>query len=100
MAETILKYKINEQIETLPRQISIAEVVTLLERNGIPRHTFFRDRKIEIDSESSIPTDRLQIYAKFFDCQLEDLLNTQVNVKSIRAQISKTKSGKFKTGLS
>lgn len=94
------KYKINYQVSQLPRELAIGDIVSLLEKYGISKDQFYRDRKILIKSSTSITTDRLMIYAKIFDCSINELLNTQVqNVKSIRSHLKPPKS-KFNSGLS
>lgn len=88
------KYALNEQVDALPRSQSINDLVKHLEDAGISRNEFYADRNIEFGSEKSIPSDRLLIYAKVFDCSIHDLLNQQVKAKSFRQQYvgSKTKT--------
>ena len=86
------KYALNEQVESLPRSRAIAELVEHLENAGISRSEFYSDRNIEYGSDKSIPSDRLLIYAKVFDCNLEDLLNQEVKAKSFRQQVQKVKT--------
>lgn len=95
--KTIPKYKyaLNEQISMLPKSMKTAEVVEHLKENKVTYDEFYRDRKIPYGSESSIPSDRLFIYAKVFDCPVADLLNHEIKAKSIRQ-----KNLKLKTGLS
>lgn len=78
------KYKINDQIGQLPREISINDLVAHIGKHGISRDEFYRDRAIKFGSDKSIPSDRLMIYAKVFDCSTEELMNHEVNAKSIR----------------
>lgn len=86
------KYAINEQIGMLPRNMTINELIDYLEKVGINRNAFYRDRDIRFGSESSIPSDRLFIYAKVFDCPVDDLINQPVKAKSIRQQNLKVKT--------
>lgn len=94
------KYRINYQISLLPRSITIMQLVKVVEQKGISQDTFYRDRKIAKGSKQSIPGDRLMIYAKLFDCTLDDLLTTEVKGKSIRQQLAGPKVRKIKNGLS
>lgn len=92
------KYKINDQISLQPRTISIADIVKLVETHGISKNTFHRDRAIPFGSSKSIPSDRLDIYARLFEVTPDDLKNYRVKaVKSIRESLT---SKKIKTGLS
>ena len=87
------KYAINEQLGMLPRNMTIADVTDHLKKNGITRDSFYRDREILYGAESSIPSDRLFIYAKVFDCPVQDLLNQEIKAKSIRQKNLKLKTG-------
>lgn len=105
MAFVKYKYNINQQISLLPRHILIRDIERLLEKEGISRDTFYRDRNLNPKSETSIPTDRLQKYANLFECSLDDLITTQVKKgKSIREQLLKEprekKPKKINSGLS
>lgn len=86
------KYAINEQVDSLPRTMSINDLLKHLEVSGISRNEFYADRNILFGSEKSIPSDRLLKYIKVFDCTIDDLLNEQVKAKSIRQQTIKSKS--------
>lgn len=79
-----LKYKLNDQLGLLPRELSINDVVEHLKKYGVSQDQFYRDRKIKFNSDHSIPSDRLIIYSKVFDCSIDDLMNHEVNAKSIR----------------
>lgn len=71
-----LKYLINHHIELQPKSIDIERIVAILEsEHDISRSTFLRDRSIKLDDDSSIPTDRLEIYASLFGVSTEDLKN-------------------------
>lgn len=86
------KYALNDQVDSLPRSSTINELIAHLEDAGISRNEFYSDRNIEFGSDKSIPSDRLLIYAKVFDCNLEDLLNQEVKAKSFRQQVQKVKT--------
>lgn len=87
------KYALNEQVGMLPRNMNINQLIDHLARHGISRNEFYADRKIPFGSESSIPSDRLFIYASVFDVPVTDLLNQQINASSIRQKNIKLKSG-------
>lgn len=79
------KYNINQQIGLLPfKKNLIQEVIEHLAKYGITRNEFYADRAIPFGSEKSISSDRLMIYAKVFDCTTEDLVNHEINARSIR----------------
>ena len=90
------KYALNEQLNKLPRNTTIDDVILHLKKEGISRNEFYADRNIPFGSESSIPSDRLFIYADVFDCPLADLMNQPIKAKSIREKLNQ----KIKTGLS
>jgi hypothetical protein len=93
MAEIKLKYNINYQIGLLPREVSIGEIVSSLEKAGINRDAFYRDRSIGISDEQDIPGERLLIYSKFFGVPLIDLFNHNPKVKAFtQRKPSKTMS--------
>lgn len=82
------KYNLNHQISLQPRSISIRDIEVLVEKQGISRSTFIRDRNIRLDSTQSIPSDRLDLYAKLFECTPEALKNYKVEATSIREMMS------------
>jgi len=86
------KYSINKQVDSLPRTMTINDLVKHLELAGISRNEFYSDRNIAYGSNKSIPSDRLFIYAKVFDCLIDELLNQEVKAKSIREQRIKSKT--------
>ena len=87
------KYSLNEQVGALPRTTVIGDVVKHLEAYGISRNEFYADRKIPFGAKSSIPSDRLFIYARVFDCNVEDLLNHDIpQAESIRQKRLKVKT--------
>jgi hypothetical protein len=90
-----LKYKLNDLVNELPRNIGIAELIDELNKHGINRDAFYRDRKITINSNHSIPSDRLDVYAIIFGCTTDELKNYKVKGRSIRDIVGK----KIKTGL-
>lgn len=78
------KYNINHQISLLPRQISIENVAELLEQeHGISKSTFNRDRFLTIGDSTSIPVDRLDVYAALFGVASDSLKNYKVDVTPI-----------------
>lgn len=86
------KYSINHQIGLLPHKRDlIQQIIDHLAKHGITRTEFYADRRILLDSKKSIPSDRLMIYAQVFECKTEDLVNHQVNAKSIREVMAKSK---------
>lgn len=87
------KYALEEQLDMLPRHMTIAEVEEHLKKHEISRDAFYSDRRITFGSKSSIPSDRLFIYAKVFDCPVQDLLNQEIKAKSIRQKNLKLKTG-------
>jgi len=87
------KYALNEQVDMLPKSMKTSEVVDHLKKYGITQDEFYRDRKIPYGSDSSIPSDRLFIYAKVFDCPVADLLNHEIKANSIRQKNLKLKTG-------
>ena len=89
------KYGIEQQVISLPRTVTINDLVKHLETDGITRYEFYADRKIPFGSDKSISADRLLIYCKVFDCSIDDLINHEVKATSLRQSIGK----KFKTNL-
>lgn len=79
------KYNIDQQIGLLSfKKNLINELIEHLAKYGITRSEFYRDRAIPFGSEKSISADRLMIYAKVFDCTTEELVNHEINARSIR----------------
>ena len=98
---TKFKYAINHYLNLIPREVSMGDILKILEKHGVNKITFYRDRNLTIKSESSIPSDRLVIYSKLFECSIDDLLNSEVSIKSIHQELlSKKSSKKLKHGLS
>lgn len=96
-----LKYKINDQIRKLKYLLNVStnDIVERVEKQGISKSTFYRDANYPMDSPASIPTDRLEIYARLFECTTDELKNYSVdNVPSIREQLGDKLD--IKTGLS
>lgn len=81
MAEIKYKYNINRFVNDLPKSKSTGWVIAELEKEGIKERTFFRDKSIVVDDEEDIPSERLLIYAKFFDVTLDELFNYTKKVK-------------------
>lgn len=91
------KYKIKEMAGKLPRHITTEILVKELGRHNVSRDAFYRDQKIELGSDQSIPLDRMDAYATVFGCTIEELKNYSPKGKSIH-EIIAAKS-KLKTGL-
>ncbi len=89
MSKSKFKYHIQHQISLLPREISISHVEkTLLKDHGINRDAFYRDRNITIDSDASIPSDRLDAYAVVFGVTADELKNYKIKGKSLIEKFS------------
>jgi hypothetical protein len=74
-----LKYLINHFIDLQPRSVGIELMANVLEReHKISRSTFLRDRNIKFESDNSIPTDRLEVYASLFGVAPDELKNYPV----------------------
>lgn len=70
------KYNINHYISIQPREITISKIEDILENeHSISRSTFLRDRSMPLNSDQSIPSDRLDIYAALFGVTLDELKN-------------------------
>lgn len=80
---TKLKYNINHYLDELPARIKMAQIADLIKPYKITYATFNRDRQIESTDSTSIPSDRLQVYAGLFGCTIDDLINTKKKVKPI-----------------
>lgn len=94
------KYTLNDQINSLPREIKISDILKILEKEGISQDSFYRDRNIRQGSDQSIPTDRLFIYADLFDCDVHDLFprNKRTSIRTRLARVAEKYSVK-RTGL-
>jgi hypothetical protein len=82
----VFKYRIQEIIDNeLPKSISKLSTLEklLLDEHGISQNEFYRDRTALVKSEFSIPGDRLMVYAKLFDCSIEELMNRTIKVKPL-----------------
>jgi len=95
-AKSKYKYALNDELDKLPRHTTINDILIHLKKYGITKDKFYWDREIPFDSLSSIPEDRLFIYADVFDCEVSDLRNNPVKAKSIREKVHT----KIKTRLS
>lgn len=70
------KYKINHYISVQPREITVSKIEEILmKEHGISRSTFQRDRSMPVNSEQSIPSDRLDVYAQLFGITVDELKN-------------------------
>lgn len=91
MAKGKYKYNINHYISLLPREVTIADIVSIMEKEGISQDSFYRDRNIAFGSDQSIPADRFFIYADLFECTLGNMLaGDRKPIPSIRARILKS----------
>lgn len=81
MAENSYKYHIQNLYESLPRGLNIIEI---LEKNGIPSRTFYRDRTIEKNDLTDIPGDRLFKYSILFGVSIEELFNYKVKLHGVK----------------
>lgn len=78
------KYKINDQISLLPRTMTIGEIEKILKKeHGISRDTFYRDRNITTEDSTSIPSERLDVYAALFNISSDDLKNYTIKAKPL-----------------
>jgi hypothetical protein len=71
------KYRIHDYVKKVGW--SVQSVVEDLKEMGISKHMFYRDSNIPSKSVRSIPSDRLLIYAKYFEVSVEELYNELVN---------------------
>ncbi len=65
------KYRITDLVNALPRSVNVKND---LELKGIPERTFYRDKSIPQKSSQSITTDRLLIYAAYFNVSIDQLI--------------------------
>jgi hypothetical protein len=84
MATSKLKYHITHFIALQPRRLKIGDIEKILsEEHHISRDTFYRDRNISLKDSTSIPSERLDIYAALFGVSAEELKNYSVSVKPL-----------------
>lgn len=69
------KYNLKEIYDNRPRYVTGPLFRKHLEKQNISVRTFYRDCIILKDDESSIPTDRLEIYAGLLGVTVEALKN-------------------------
>ena len=94
-ASSKLKYNISHFIALQPRHLKIGDIEKILnEEHHISRDTFYRDRNITLEDSSSIPSERLDIYAALFSVTAEELKNYSVKVKPLseRKDLDRIKS--------
>jgi len=89
------KFKINDQIDLLPRSSKIKSIIKYLQGFGISRSDFYRDRNLPFASKKSISDDRMVIYSQLFDCTVDELRNSTITVKPLIA----TQAKKFNSPL-
>lgn len=81
-----------EFVNDLPNRITIQSIEKiLLDEHNISKHQFWSDRKIKLESDQSIPGDRLAVYAQLFDCTIEQLMNHTIKAKPLFQSRLKTK---------
>ena len=84
------KYLIDEYVQKLmPIVGSMPDFEALVKKYGISRGTFQRDRALVHTDTTSIPSDRLDIYAALFSVSSDDLKNYKVAVKPIQSKAQK-----------
>lgn len=90
MAQSQVKSPLQEKFNALPRSTHFEnDVLPILEKHGISKNTFYRDQK---SKGSSIPHERLQVYAALLDCDVSDLIDTYV--KGVKPIVKKSSIGK------
>ena len=73
--------------------MKIADIEKILwDEHKISRDTFWRDRNIKLKGTSSIPTDRLDVYAALFGITPDELKNYEVKIKSLTERTAADKS--------
>lgn len=75
MAKTQYKYNLKHFISFQPQYWTIDKIASAVEKLGIPRRTFDRDKALTIDEDADIPGERLFIYSCLFDCSIDQLVN-------------------------
>jgi len=70
-----LKYRIKERMELLTHGEYLVVIKTLPAALNISSRTFFRYMYTRVNDNYSMPVDHLARLAKFFNCQIEDMLN-------------------------
>jgi hypothetical protein len=85
------KYALNDQVASLDRRITVNDLLAHM-ADKVSRNEWYDDCKIPYGSSKSIPSDRLIIYSKVFDCPLTDLLNEEIKATSIRERNLKLKT--------
>ena len=70
-----LKYKIKERLELLTYEEYKTAIKTLPKALKVSSRTFFRYMYTRVSENYNMPVDHLARLAKFFNCQIEDMLN-------------------------
>lgn len=79
------KYHLEHFLSLRPASITMQQIEDILQKDhGISRSTFLRDRSITKNSDKSIPSDRLDIYAALLNVSVDDLKNYTVKVKPLQ----------------
>lgn len=77
------KYHINHHLSYQPQWLTIDKIAAILEKAGIPRRTFDRDKALKANDEADIPGERLLIYASLFDVSIEQLYSYERKIKPL-----------------
>ncbi|MCJ7449355.1 MAG: helix-turn-helix transcriptional regulator [Bacteroidales bacterium] len=94
-----LKYRTKEKMELLPHEEYKVATKTLPAALKISSRTFFRYMYTRIHENYSMPVDHLARLAKFFNCQIEDMLNYEpppLSAKGIKVKDKTDLLQKFK----
>lgn len=88
---------LQQKIRELPKGIGMRKnVLPALRKHDISSGTFYRDLKSD---GNSIPYARLQIYAGFLGCSVDDLINSYTRVKPLVKPARKKVSLLSKAGV-
>lgn len=94
-----LKYKIKEKLELLTHEEYKAALRTLPAALKISSRTFFRYMYTKVNENYSMPVDHLARLARFFNCQIEQMLNYEpppLSTQGIKIQDKTDLLQKFK----
>src|SRR5687768_11187249 len=97
MSESKYKYKINYFLGKLDREFTMKRVIGMLEKVGIKRPTFYKDRNVQLGESYSIPEERLEKYAKFFGVSTDQLKNYEPQGLSLNDLVALEAADKEKT---
>jgi len=94
-----LKFKIKERLELLTYEEYKAAIKKLPKALKVSPRTFFRYMYTRVNENYSMPVDHLARLAKFFNCQIEGMLNyepTPLSTKGIKVKDKSDLLQKFK----